>query len=70
MSLGGKVPLSAYFADLPRKKQIAATAFFEFEVLVADFVLVSVFVLSVITRLLTRGPDISLVSRLETSLVG
>jgi len=37
--LGGKIPLTAYFADITRKKQIAATALFEFEVLIADFIL-------------------------------
>ena len=48
--------VSEYFADTTLKKQVAVTAaLFDFQVIVVDFVLVSVPVLPVTTRLLTRG---------------
>jgi len=40
VSLEGQIPVSLYFADLTRKKQIVVTALFEFQVIVADFILV------------------------------
>jgi len=36
----GRLSVTKYFADLTMKKQIAATALFEFQVIVADFILV------------------------------
>lgn len=55
MSLEGLIPVSLYFADLTRKKQIAVTALFEFQVIVADFILVSPLVLPTVTGLNKRG---------------
>ena len=46
--LGGRVPISAYFADLTQKRQIVVASFTEFEVIVADFILVSPLVLPII----------------------
>ncbi|KAF9650628.1 hypothetical protein BDM02DRAFT_3220464 [Thelephora ganbajun] len=40
VDLGGRVPISKYFADITAKKQIGVTALFEFQVLVADLILV------------------------------
>lgn len=53
---GGRVSISAYFADLTQKWQICATSFIEFEIIVVDFILVSPLVLPIIVRILTRGP--------------
>ena len=53
--LEGQIPLSEYFADITLGKQIIVTALFESQVIVADFILVSLFVLPIVTRLLTRG---------------
>jgi len=40
VTLGGRVNLSAYFANIPDPKQIAVTMLFDFQVIVADFILV------------------------------
>ena len=41
--------LTGYFTDIPMKRQkIAVTALFEFQVIVADFILVSFFALSIV----------------------
>lgn len=53
IDLEGRVPISKYFANITLKKQIAATALFEFQVIVADFVLVSFLVHPTITQPLT-----------------
>ena len=44
MDLGGQVPVSEYFADMTLKKQLAVSVLFQFQVAVADFILVSSFV--------------------------
>lgn len=54
MSLEGRIPVSLYFADLTRKKQIAVTALFEFQIIAADFILVSSLLLPAATRLIMR----------------
>jgi len=56
VDLEGRIPVSKYFANITLKKQIAVTALFEFQVIVADFILVSFFVLQIIARPLTREP--------------
>ena len=43
MILEGEIPLTAYFVDLTRKKQVAVTFIFGLEVMMADFILVSPF---------------------------
>ena len=53
--LEGRIPLSKYFANITLKKQIIVTALFESQVIVADFILVSFFVLPIIARFFTRG---------------
>jgi len=53
--LEGRISLTKYFADVTLKKQIAVTALFEYQMIIVDFVLVSVFTLLVTTRLLMRG---------------
>ena len=41
MDLGGQIPVSDYFADITLKKQVIATALFEFQVIIVDLILVS-----------------------------
>lgn len=41
MKLGGRMSISEYFADLTLKKQVAVTSLIETQVIVADFILVS-----------------------------
>jgi len=53
--LEGRIPLSKYFANITLKKQIVVTALFECQVIVADFILVRLFALPIITRLFTLG---------------
>lgn len=65
----GRVPLSKYFANITLKKQITVTALFESQVIVADFILVSLSSFRLSLTFLRGGPDISLVPRVETPLV-
>ena len=69
MVLEGRIPLSSYFADITLKKQLAVSALIEVQIIVADFILVSFSVLQMDARLLTAGPCIPLVPRMETKLV-
>ena len=43
MVLEGQVSLTAYFADITREKQVAASSIFGIEIIVADSILVSPF---------------------------
>lgn len=54
MVLEGRITVSEYFADVTLKKQTAVSTLLQFQVLVADFILVSFFVLPITTRLPTR----------------
>ena len=47
--------MSEYFTDITLRKQIVVTAFFEFQLIVVDFIFVNSFVLLTITRLLIQG---------------
>jgi len=53
VDLEGQISVSRYFADLTLKKQIAVTALFDYQVIVADFILVSFLVLQTIGLFLT-----------------
>ena len=69
MDLEGRLSLNRYFADITMKKEIANTALFEFQVIVADFILVSVLFFQPSPDFQHESTDLSLVLRVETPLV-
>ena len=70
MDLGGQVPVSEYFADMTLKKQLAVSVLFQFQVAVADFILVSSFVPVRSSHYFRReGVGVSFVSCVEALLV-
>ena len=53
--LEGRISVSGYFADMALKKQVVVSALFQCQIIVADCILVSFFLLTIFARRLTRG---------------
>ena len=53
--LEGRISMSGYFADMALKKQVVVSALFQCQIIVADCILVSFFLLTIFARRLTRG---------------